>query len=186
MSTYRYADEHKLIAAVKKGEVKAQKELYERFASSMMAVCFRYVNDMETAKDLLQDGFVRVFTKLDDFAATGAFAGWVRRIFVTTCLEHLRQKHALRFSVSLETDSLTIPDEGASVVEQMSADDILQLIGQLSEGYRTVFNLYAIEGFSHAEIADMLGISEVTSRTQFLRARTQLQKMVLKLERKYI
>lgn len=180
MSLSRFEEE--IIAAAKNGEAKAQRKIYDLFAPTMMSVCYRYVNDTETAKDLLQDGFIRVFTKIDSYAGTGAFAGWVRRIFVTTSLEYLRQRDALRYSASIDDYEHITRDGSPTVLERISADDLLRLIAGLSEGYRTVFNLYAIEGYSHAEIAAMLGITEVTSRTQFMRARKILQKSLEKLE----
>jgi RNA polymerase sigma-70 factor (ECF subfamily) len=174
-------DEQELITAVKKGEAKAQKSLYERFAPTMFAVCSRYAPDSETARDLLQDGFVKVFTKIDAFAGTGSFEGWMRRVFVTTCLEHLRQKHALKFATSIDDQVVQVAGDEATVVEQLSADELMQMINSLSDGYRTVFNMYAIEGYSHAEIAELLGVTEVTSRTQYMRARKILQTMIQKI-----
>lgn len=180
MSTTRY-NEQELITAVRRGEAKAQRELYERFAPTMFAVCNRYAPDSDTAKDLLQDGFVKVFTKIDSYAGTGSFEGWMRRVFVTTCLEFLRQKHALKFASSIDDQEIQVSGNEASVVEQLSANELMDLINSLSDGYRTVFNMYAIEGYSHAEIAKELGVTEVTSRTQFMRARVVLQRMIEKI-----
>jgi RNA polymerase sigma factor (sigma-70 family) len=182
MSQNRSDNLENIIAAAKNGEAKAQKQIYDLFAPVMMSVCYRYMNDTETAKDMLQEGFIRVFTKIDSYAGTGSFEGWLRRVFVTTCLEHLRQKDALRMSSSLEDYNQATPAEGAEVISKMTVDELLLLISGLAEGYRTVFNLFAIEGYSHAEIAEMLGISDVTSRTQFLRARKILQEAVIKWE----
>lgn len=174
-------DDHELIAAVRKGEAKAQKTLYERFAPTMFAVCSRYAPDSDTAKDLLQDGFVKVFTKIDSYAGTGSFEGWMRRVFATTCLEFLRQNNALKFASSIDDQVVQVADVDATVVEQLSAQEMMELINGLSDGYRTVFNMYAIEGYSHAEIAQQLGVSEVTSRTQYMRARKILQGLIQKL-----
>jgi RNA polymerase sigma-70 factor (ECF subfamily) len=180
MWTTRY-EEKDLITAVRKGEARAQRELYERFASTMLAVCSRYAPDSDTAKDLLQDGFIKVFTKIDSYAGTGSFEGWMRRVFVTTCLESLRQKNALKFAASINDQELQVADVDATVVEQLSAAELMELINGLSDGYRTVFNMYAVEGYSHAEIAQELGVSEVTSRTQYMRARKLLQGKIQKL-----
>lgn len=174
-------NEQELITAVRRGEAKAQRELYERFAPTMFAVCSRYAPDSDTAKDLLQDGFVKVFTKIDSYAGTGSFEGWMRRVFVTTCLEFLRQKSALKFASSIDDQEVQVAGKDVSVVDQLSADELMKLINSLSDGYRTVFNMYAIEGYSHAEIAQELGVSEVTSRTQFMRARNILQGMIQKI-----
>ena len=171
-------DEKQLITGCKKGETWAQKQVYELYASAMFSVCFRYVSDRETARDLLQDGFIKVFTKADTFTEAGSFAGWIRRIFVTTALEYLRQKDVLKESVDVEEFENRIEQGDATIMEKITADDLMKCISELSDGYRTIFNLYAIEGYSHAEIAKMLGISENTSRSQFMRARKILQKTV--------
>ena len=176
-----HTDEQELIAAVRRGEAKAQKTLYERFAPTMFAVCSRYAPDSDTAKDLLQDGFVKLFTKIDSYAGLGSFEGWMRRVFVTTCLEFLRQNNALKFAASIDDQIVQVADVEATVVEQLSARELMALINELSDGYRTVFNMYVIEGYSHAEIAEILGVSEVTSRTQYMRARNILQKWIQKL-----
>ncbi|MDD4992283.1 MAG: sigma-70 family RNA polymerase sigma factor [Paludibacter sp.] len=174
-------NEQELIAACRDGKSWAQREIYEQHAPTMMSVCFRYVNDRETARDLLQDGFIKVFSKVDTYSGSGSFAGWMRRIFVTTALEHLRQNDALKQSESIDDYNHSIEDVDVSVLENISANDLMRCISELPDGYRTVFNLYAIEGYSHAEIGNILNISENTSRSQFMRARKLLQKTVLTL-----
>lgn len=171
-------DEQKLIEGCLNSESWAQKKLYELHASAMMSVCVRYVSDRETARDLLQDGFIKLFTKMDTYSGAGSFAGWMRRIFVTTALEYLRRNDALKQSLSIDEYDNFIEDVDVTVLEKISADDLLKCINKLPNGYRTVFNLYAIEGYSHAEIANMLNITENTSRSQFMRARKILQKSV--------
>jgi RNA polymerase sigma factor (sigma-70 family) len=180
MLSTRY-EEPALIADVKRGEAKAQKVLYERFAPTMFAVCCRYAPDNDTAKDLLQDGFVKVFMKIDSYAGTGSFEGWMRRVFVTTCLEFLRQNNALKFAASIDDQVVQVADNQASVLDHLSANELMLLINGLPDGYRTVFNMYVVEGYSHAEIAQMLGVSEVTSRTQYMRARNILQVLIQKV-----
>lgn len=167
-------DEQLLIDGCMRGESWARKELYEQYAPAMMSVCMRYVGDRETARDLLQDGFVKIFTKIRSYSGSGAFGGWIRRIFVTTALEYLRSSENTRLSVGLD---------GYSVLDRLSADDLLACVAQLPSGYRTVFNLYAIEGYTHSEIAEMLHVQEATSRSQFIRARNALQKSVQSLIR---
>lgn len=174
-------DEQLLIAGCKRGESRARKELYEVYAPLMLSVCMRYVNDRETARDLLQDGFIKVYTKIRDYRGTGAFGGWIRRVFVTTALEYLRATDALKLSVSLDEPESLMPYVDETAMDKLSMDELMACIARLPQGYRTVFNLYAIEGYSHKEIAEMLGISEITSRTQFIRARNTLQKSVLSL-----
>ena len=181
MGDKRITDEQELIAGCIEGKSWAQRAIYDRFAPAMMSVCVRYVADRETARDLLQEGFIKLFTKIESYSGTGAFGGWVRRIFVTTALEYLRQNDALKQSTDIDEVGYHIENDEISVLEKISADDLLACVAQLSDGYRTVFNLYAIEGYSHAEIADMLCISEGTSRSQFMRARKILQKSVLSL-----
>ena len=172
------SDEKQLIAGCKEGKAWAQKEIFERYASVMLSVCVRYVADRETAKDLLQEGFIKLYTKIDTYSGTGSFEGWIRRIFVTTALEYLRQKNALNQSVNIEDYSNLIADSEPTILEKISANDLMECIAGLPDGYRTVFNLYAIEGYTHAEIGDMLAINESTSRSQFMRARNILQKNV--------
>lgn len=172
------SDEDHLIAGCKSGKPWAQKEVFELYASAMMSVCVRYVTDRETARDILQDGFIKLYTKIDTYSETGSFAGWVRRIFVTTALEYLRQRDALKQSAPIEEYSNSIEDNDVTVLDKISADDLMNCIAKLPDGYRTVFNLYAIEGYSHNEIAEILNITEGTSRSQFMRARKILQKDV--------
>ena len=169
------SDEEQLIAGCKEGKPWAQKEIFERYSGVMLSVCVRYVTDRETARDILKDGFIKLYTKIDTFSGSGSFAGWVRRIFVTTSLEYLRQNDALKQRASIEEYGNSIPDNDATVLDKISADDLMECIAKLPDGYRTVFNLYAIEGYSHPEIAEMLGINESTSRSQFMRARKILQ-----------
>ena len=172
------SDEKQLIAGCKAGKPRAQKELFELYASAMMSVCVRYVTDRETAQDVLQDGFIKLYTKIDTYSGSGSFGGWVRRIFVTTSLEYLRQNDALKQSASIEEYSDSIITNDETVLDKLSADDLMDCIANLPDGYRTVFNLYAIEGYSHTEIAEMLEINESTSRSQLMRARKMLQKNV--------
>ena len=169
------SDEEQLIAGCKERKSWAQKEIFERYSPVMLSVCVRYVTERETARDILQDGFIKLYTKIDTYSGSGSFAGWIRRIFVTTSLEYLRQNDALKQYASIEEYGNSIPDNEASILDKISADDLMECIAKLPDGYRTVFNLYAIEGYSHTEIAEMLGINESTSRSQFMRARKILQ-----------
>ena len=170
-------DESQLIRGCRKGDRLAQKELYERYSRKMMGVCLRYVNDRETARDLLQDGFVKVFTSMDSYLGAGSFEGWMRKIFVNCALEYLRKSDVLRESTDLDnTAELIQPD--SSVISSMSAAELMTLVHELPTGFRTVFNLFAIEGYSHKEISEMLNITESTSRSQFTRAKQMLQKRI--------
>ena len=172
-------EERQLIEGCVRGEPWAQKTMYEMHAPSMMSVCQRYVCCRETARDLLHDGFVKVFTKINTYSGEGSFNGWMRRVFVTTALEYLRRNDALRHSVDLEVYEYQIIESDASVFEHLSANDLFACVANLPELYRTVFNMHAIEGYTHVEIAEELEISEGTVRSRYARARQLLQKMVM-------
>ncbi|MDL2255884.1 sigma-70 family RNA polymerase sigma factor [Parabacteroides sp. OttesenSCG-928-K15] len=174
-------DEQLLIDGCRQGESWARKKLYEIYAPLMMSVCLRYVNNRETARDLLQDGFIKVFTKFDDFQGRGALGGWIRRVFVTTALEYLRANDALKFSVQIDEPGAHPLYTDESALDRISTEELMRCVAELPDGYRTVFNMYAIEGYAHKEIAQALGINEITSRTQFIRARNALQKSVSQL-----
>jgi len=144
----------------------------------MYAVCLRYAGNADDAQDILQDGFVKVFRNLDRFRGEGSFEGWIRRILVNTAIEHLRRKTYLQ--PMGEKEERTLPLHEKTALDTLSEKDILALIQQLSPGYRTVFNMYVIEGYTHKEIGEILGISEGTSKSQLARARVILQDMVQK------
>jgi len=172
-------DERQLIEGCVRGESYAQQTMYELYAPTMLSVCQRYVNNRETALDLMHDGFVKLFTKIHAYSGAGSFSGWMRRIFVTIALEHLRRKDVLRNRVDVENVEIQATETDMSVFEHLTADDLMACIARLPDKYRTVFNLRAVEGYSHAEITEELGINENTSRTQYAKARQMLQKMVM-------
>lgn len=169
--------ESDLIKGCIEGDRRMQEELYARFAPKMYAVCLRYAGNAEDAQDILQDGFVKIYKNLPKFRGEGSFEGWIRRIFVNTSIEHLRRKTYLK--PIAEKEENTIPYNEKSVLDNLGEKDILKLVKQLSPGYRTVFNLYVVEGYTHKEIGDMLKISEGTSKSQLARARVILQDMVI-------
>lgn len=171
-------DEAWVIEECRKGNPKAQRSLYEYFAPRMMGVCIRYAGNRDAAGDLLQDGFVKVFTRLDEYTATGSLEGWVRRIFINCALEKIRKERIFSKVIEGEID---VEDTLPSVLETLTEMEMLQMIRLLPEGYRAVFNLFAIEGFSHKEIGEMLHITEGTSRSQYARARQSLQEMIKKM-----
>lgn len=168
-------DEKKLIAACKRNDARSQRLLYETYAPKMFSVCLRYAEDREMAYDYLQEGFIKVFSSLSTFGFEGSFEGWMRKIFTHTALEHLRRNDLLKESLDID-DTEDVPDTDSSALENISADELMEIIAELPAGFRTVFNMYAIEGYSHKEIGEALGISESTSRSQFARARRLLQK----------
>ena len=147
----------------------------------MFPLCMRYAGDRDTAQDILQDGFVTLFTKLGDYKGDGSFEGWARKIFVTTALMHLRKKDALKMSEELDTVR-GMKAETVTQMQNIGYKELMELIMTLPPGFRTVFNMYAIEGYNHKEISDMLGISETTSRTQLSRARIWLQNKIKERE----
>ena len=170
-----------LIESCIKGDRAAQKVLYDRLAPRMFPVCIRYVGDRELAEDILQEGFITLFTRLDTYKGDGSFEGWARKIFVTTALMELRKKDALKMSDDLET-ARGMKAETVTQLQSIGYKDLMKLITQLPPGFRTVFNMYAIEGYSHKEIGEVLGISETTSRTQLSRARLWLQNKIKEIE----
>jgi RNA polymerase sigma factor (sigma-70 family) len=159
------------------GDRRMQEELYRRFAPKMYAVCLRYANNTNDAQDLLQEGFIKVYKNLHRFRAEGSFEGWVRRVFVNTSIEHFRKKSAQLSSVS-EREENTIEDADITALDSLAEKDIINIVQELSPGYRTVFNLYVVEGYSHKEIGELLGISEGTSKSQLARAKSILQKKI--------
>lgn len=165
-----------LIVGCIEGNRRMQEELYRRFSARMYAVCLRYAGNAEEAEDILQEGFIKIFKKIDSFRSEGSFEGWVRRIFVNTAIEHFRRKRYLM--PVTEKEENTIEGKYTSVLDELAEKDILALVQELSPGYRTVFNMYVVEGYTHKEIADMLGISEGTSKSQLSRAKVILQNMV--------
>ena len=171
----------KLIESCIKGDRAAQKVIYDRLAPRMFPLCIRYVGDRELAEDILQDGFVTLFTHLSDYKGDGSFEGWARKIFVTTALMELRRKDALKMSDDLEVVR-GMKTEITGQIQNIGYKDLIKVITQLPPGFRTVFNMYAIEGYSHKEIGEILGISETTSRTQLSRARTWLQNKLKEIE----
>ncbi|MBK8848120.1 MAG: sigma-70 family RNA polymerase sigma factor [Bacteroidetes bacterium] len=170
-------NEAELVAQCLAGEAKAQQELYNRFAPRMMSVCLRYAENREEAEDFLQDGFIKVFTKLSSFKFEGSLEGWMRRVLVNNMLDELRRKLQMpgmdvidaRFN---DPPSASLPTDG------IQAKELMTLIASLPAGYRTIFNMYVLDGYSHKEIAAQLKIAESTSKSQLSRAREYLQKRI--------
>jgi RNA polymerase sigma factor, sigma-70 family len=173
-------NELQLIAGCKEQKREAQKMLYETYARKMYSICLRYSSDADAAQDLLQDGFMKIFAHIGSFQDKGSFEGWLKRIFINLALENLRKRKSI---IQTSDDVQALPDvvDDSTEDEQMykiSETELLNMVQDLPRGYSTVFNLYAIEDYSHKEIAEMLGISEGTSRSQYVRARQILQERV--------
>lgn len=165
-----------------KGNRKAQKALFDLLAPRMFPVCIRYVSDREVAADILQDGFITLFSKLDTYKGDGSFDGWARRIFVNTALMYLRKKDALKMSEDISV-LRNLSTDTASQMENIGYKELMKLVTSMPPGFRTVFNMYVIEGYSHKEIAEILEITETTSRTQLSRARVWLQNKIKAIEK---
>ncbi|MGJ8760499.1 MAG: RNA polymerase sigma factor [Polaribacter sp.] len=155
----------------------AQQQLFEQYSPKMLGVCRQYVKDMHHAEDLLLQGFFKVFTNLHKFKHEGSFEGWIRRIMVNTCISYLRKKNL----IDLSDEDYVFNDAATESLENTSVEDIQKLIDQLPEGYKMVFNLYAIEGYKHSEIAEKLNVSESTSKSQLFKARKLLQQNYYKM-----
>ena len=163
-----------LVEACRNGNRLAQKALYDMLSRKMFAVCLRYMGDREAAEDVLQDGFVTLFTKLDSYTGAGSFEGWARKIFVNTALMSLRKKDVLRQTEDVDA-AWSISSDDSTAIQRIGYQELSKMIANLPPGFRTVFNMYIIEGYSHKEIAKALGVSEATSRSQLQRARAMLQ-----------
>lgn len=174
--------EEALIGDCRKGKPNAQQQLYERFAGKMLGVCYRYIHDREEAEHVMIGGMVKVFKKLEQYHGEGSFEGWIRRIMVNESLMYIRKNKNM--SLEVEVEKADYEPDYRSLESHLQASDLLALIAELPVGYRTVFNLYAIEGYSHQEIGDMLGINENTSKSQLSRARKYLQNRLETLEMK--
>ncbi len=164
----------------KAGNSKMQELLYRQTASKMLAICMRYAKDRMEAEDVLQLGYIKIFNKIAEFKGDGSFEGWIRRIMVNTAIESYRKNLRMLQLVPID-EAYEQPSQGFDF-GTLGMQDLLKVIQKLSDGYRVVFNMYAIEGYSHKEIAETLGISEGTSKSQLSRARAILQQEILKLE----
>jgi RNA polymerase sigma factor (sigma-70 family) len=153
-----------------KEKASAQKALYELYAPAMLGVCYRYTKSIADAEDVLQEGFVKTFKNLSQYKSEGELGGWIRRIMVTTAINYLKKNSRYRNEL-IYTDDVLHPVSSEDPVVRMNAKELAELIRQLPTGYQTIFNLHAVEGYSHVEIGAMLGIHEGTSRSQYARAR---------------
>src|SRR5688572_15689715 len=157
----------------------AQRELYQRYSPKMLSVCYRFAHNREDAEDMLQEGFIKVFTQIHTFQNKGAFEGWIRRIIVHTCINFLKKHKKFTDNVDLiHANYLQVKEE--TIPSIMQAKQVIECIRLLPVGYRTVLNLYAIEGFSHREIGEILDIEESTSRSQYTRAKAMLEDILIK------
>lgn len=186
MQASGWIDEDNLLKECLSGNTRAQKQLYDRYSRKMYGVCLRYAPDHAMAEDFLQEGFIRVFMKLKSFRSQGSLEGWMRRIMVNTTLEMLRKKDVFRNSIELshsnmqignqDEPELDIKDQDDPDVLHFSSETLTKALSEMPQGFRTVFNLYAVDQYTHKEIGGLLGISEGTSKSQYARARSWLKK----------
>lgn len=168
--------EPELIRRCIQQDTPAQNELYRRFAGKMMGVCMRYARNRTDAQDILQDAFVKVYLNLKSFKGDGSFEGWIKRIVINTSLKHYKKN--LKFKQETDIEQAYDLSFDNQVISNMSAGEVMAKVQQMPDGYRTIFNLYAIEGYQHNEIGEMLGISEGTSKSQLSRARQFLIQII--------
>ena len=171
--------EEAILKGCLKKEAAAQRELYNRYSPKMLAVCYRFAHNREDAEDMLQEGFIKVFSQVHTFESRGAFEGWIRRIIVHTCINILKKNKKFNESVDIiHATGVQVREE--SVPSIIQAKQVVECIRLLPIGYRTVLNLYALEGYNHREIAGMLDIEESTSRSQYTRAKAMLEEILIR------
>jgi RNA polymerase sigma-70 factor (ECF subfamily) len=176
----QFSAEEELIAGCLSGNRQAQRQLYDTYSRRFMAICIRYLKDQEQAEDVMIQSFMKIFEKLSQFKGKGSFEGWMKRIVVTQALMTIRSNRNLALSVSLEEAMGNL--ETTAELTQLEAAELMELVQSLPLGYRTVFNLFAIEGYSHQEIGELLGITESTSKSQLNRARSVLKEKITSLQ----
>ncbi|MEY3432984.1 MAG: hypothetical protein RL131_920 [Bacteroidota bacterium] len=171
--------EEMLLSGCLKNDALAQQELYYRYSPKMLSVCYRYAKNREDAEDMLQEGFIKVFTQIDKYESRGSLEGWILRIVVHTCINHLKKNKKFADNVDL-SHAETLMTREDNIPSLIQAKQVIECIRSLPTGYRTVLNLYAIEGYSHKEIGELLEIEESTSRSQYTRAKNLLEEILIK------
>ncbi|MDR0753923.1 MAG: sigma-70 family RNA polymerase sigma factor [Prevotellaceae bacterium] len=173
-------DEQHLVEGCINKNINAQRELYERYAAKMLSLCIRYMCNEDEARDVMHDGFVSLFDKIKKFDQKGSLEGWIRKVFINMCLEKLRKSDKMKYqSIYSDNDDFQIIDNSMSdAYNELGAKELMCFIGELPASFRSVFNLHAIEGYSHDEIAKILGIAQTTVRSNYSRARILLQKKI--------
>ncbi len=167
-------DDRQLVKECLRQNGNAQRMLYERFAKTMLGICYRYTKSLKDAEDVLQEGFVKVFTHMQQYKQEGELGAWIRRIMVNTALNYLKSNRRYRDEMFFPAEAPLHPVDTNSPEVNLAAKELADLIRQLPPGYQTIFNLHAVEGYSHVEIGTLLGISDGTSRSQYARARALL------------
>ncbi len=167
--------DQQIIEGCARHERKAQKVLYEKYSRLLLGVCMRYAGDKAEAEDILQDSFLKIFLRIKDFSGTGSFAGWMRKVVVNTAITHYHLNLKYRYHVDIE--EYVANESGSSGFDEdfFTADELFKVLSELPQGYRMIFNLYAVEGYKHKEIAEMMGIDTNTSKSQYSRAKAVLR-----------
>ncbi len=178
-----FSAETQLVNALQKGDAKAQRQLYDKYAGRMLAICVRYVSDRMAAEDVMIEGFMKIFERIGQFRNEGSFEGWIKRLMTNEALAYLRSNKQFEV-IDLDQAEVQHITNFEQPDQHVETEELFEILEKLPTGYRTVFNLYAIEGYTHAEIAVQLNISESTSKSQLHRARAMLQEMLMKLKRK--
>ncbi len=171
-----FQSEDQLVRACQQGDAKAQRRIYEKYSAKMLGICYRYLHDDFEAEEAMIEGFIKVFSKIESFKLEGSFEGWIRRIMVNEALMAIRSKKQMGWQSNYE--EILYEPSPEMPATNLENQDLLNLIEKLPLGYKTIFNLYAIEGYAHAEIAEKLGITESTSKSQLSRARELLRKNI--------
>ena len=179
--SYTTMSDQDLVQECVKSNPAAQKVLYERYYSRMLALCLRYSDSKDDAKDSLHDGFILLFSKIESYSGKGSFEGWMRRVFVNNMLMKFRKRDVFKESVSVDDVTWNVPVK-EDVFEKIGSKNIIKLISQMPQGYKVVFNMIVIEGYSYKEVAQKLNISEVSVRSQLSRGRMWLKERILKME----
>lgn len=178
MTGNNFLSQEELVNGCARGDRRCQEALYRLYSGKMYAVCIGYSNSRERAKDVLQDGFIKVFRSIRNFSRQGSLEGWIRKIMVNTSIDHFRKKK--KEGIIFDENMIESISSDAQALDHLLAKELLVLIGQLPEGARLIFNLFAVEGYSHREIAEILDIREGTSKSQLARAKTLLQDLLQK------
>ncbi|MBI4944794.1 MAG: RNA polymerase sigma factor [Bacteroidetes bacterium] len=176
-------DIEQIIEGCARMDRKAQKKLYDKYASVLLGMCVRYANNRAEAEDVLQDGFVKIFFNIKQYNGTGSFEGWMKRIIINTAISNYRANLKHYYHMDVEDIKKTEIDETSIDTSEFSREELLKIISNLPEGFRVVFNLYAVEGYKHKEIAEMLGIDIGTSKSQYSRAKALIQKKLYELSK---
>jgi RNA polymerase sigma factor (sigma-70 family) len=173
--------DHQIIEGCAKHNRKAQEMLYDKYSRLLLGICLRYTNDKAEAEDILQESFLKIFFNIKDYSGTGSFVGWLRKVAVNTAITHYHKN--LKFRYHIEIDEYVSVETGVSSFEEdfFTSDELFKVLNELPAGYRMVFNLYAIEGYKHKEIAELLGIDTNTSKSQYSRAKAAIREKLRKL-----